>query len=324
MRTLTCQFSGSVSIRAHGQAGGCPSACSWNHLPSSLFFRSHPVTPSAWLEQLPQLHVVGVVGAQSATPVLAIVSHQGGDKGLRTDGWTDGRGRRPCGCLAVLEASQRRRREGLRPSQSHCLSAALAPSPAWQFCLLQGPVLWETGRRSLAWAPGLLFYLQVPPQGPVVPNIALLSRWSLRPEHCSPRAIIIITTLGPGAERGSARQRSDCFTLQPRPVGSRLPLTVPVEAQLRAAKPQGPVWKIPLPNHLGPTSIAILPHKGWRAIDCTTTSATAQKPRSDAKRSPLACKTEFREKENKAAAQVSSMETPSVPLLTAASASFPG
>lgn len=60
-----------------------------------------------------------------------------------------------------------------------------------------------------------------------------------------------------------------------------------------------PIWKIPFPNRLGPTSIAILPHKEWQAIYCGTTSATAQNPSSDTKNSPLECKTEFRNKKNK-------------------------
>lgn len=77
-------------------------------------------------------------------------------------------------------------------------------------------------------------------------------------------------------------------------------------------------WKIPFPNRLGPTSIAVLPHKEWQAIYCRTTSAMAPNSSSDTKNYPLECKTEFRNKKNKVSAQVSSKETPSVPLLTAA------
>lgn len=61
-------------------------------LPLSLFLELSSEFPllcgviqSTWLGQLPQLHVVGVVGAQSATPVIAIVLRQEGDRGLRTD-----------------------------------------------------------------------------------------------------------------------------------------------------------------------------------------------------------------------------------------------
>lgn len=40
-----------------------------------------------------------------------------------------------------------------------------------------------------------------------------------------------------------------------------------------------PIWKIPFPNHLGPTSIAMLPHKERQAIYCKNHQRQDSKPK---------------------------------------------
>lgn len=61
-----------------------------------------------------------------------------------------------------------------------------------------------------------------------------------------------------------------------------------------------PIWKIPFPNHPGPTSVAILPHKEQRAIYCKNHQRQCSNTKfRHEELPPLEHKTKFRMNKNK-------------------------
>lgn len=80
-------------------------------------------------------------------------------------------------------------------------------------------------------------------------------------------------------ESGVAEEKHH-FTLRPHPaVTVSTPNCACGEGSSVWPNHKVPIWKIPFPNHLGPTLIAILPHKERQAIYCKNHQRQGSKPK---------------------------------------------
>lgn len=162
-----------------------------------------------------------------------------------------------------------------------------AAFPPLDPALVKGPVLRGTGSQGTAsapWSPA--FRSQEAPRGPVVPPQPLLLLQSEAPSQA---------TRGRARAAGKADGAPSC---PPPPWATVSTPSCACGGAGRCGQTTVPMWKIPFPNHLGPTSMAILPHRSDKPF--TAGTAGAQTPSSDTKNSPLEGKTEFRKKKNKA------------------------